>query len=443
MDIPWVEKYRPTRLGDLIGNSQAIEEMRNWAKKWEQGIREKPLILVGKPGCGKSSAALALAREMGWGVIELNASDVRNESQIKRIALMGAINETFTDDGEYISTKHGGRKLIIFDEADNLYEGKDDRGGKKAIVETIKVAKQPIILIGNDYYGILSGTWGKKLKSMCKVIKFRALTPAQMTAVLARICKAEGIKCDKKVLHIIAKKASGDLRAAINDLQALAQGKKVLTMDDLEAVGGRDSRDEIYKAILVTLKSTHYEHAHEILKNVDETPDYLMLWLEENMPYEYKKHEDLVKAYEYLSRADVFLGRVYRRQQYSLWRSAVDLMAAVSIAKEKKYSNRRPYVFPSWLKQMSISKSKRDIRDSLGAKIGKIYHASSKRILEDVLPDFRVIYDNNMDLRALYTHILHLSSNEIAYLTDKKPEHVLKEAEKIKNKIEKGEGGSS
>ncbi len=443
MEIPWVEKYRPKRLGDIIGNSQAIEEMKKWAMSWDRGIREKPLILVGKPGCGKSSAAMALAREMGWGVIELNASDVRNESNIKRIALMGAINETFTDDGEFISSKHGGRKLIIFDEADNLYEGKDDRGGKKAIVETIKVSKQPIILIGNDYYGILSGTWGKKLKSMCRVIKFRALNTLQVTAVLSRICKAEGIKCEKKALHVIAKKASGDLRAAINDLQAVAQGKRVLSVEDVDTIGIRDSRDEIYSAVTVTLKSTHYEHAHDVLKNVDETPDFMLLWIEENMPGEYRKHEDMVRAYEYLSRADVFLGRVYRRQQYSLWKSAVDMLAAVSVAKDEKYKGRAMYSFPSWLRMMSKSKERRGIRDSLGTKIGTIYHTSSRRVLEDVLPDFRVIYEHNSELRALYTHILHLNSSEIEYLTDIAPDTVLKEAQKIKEKIEKGEGGSA
>ncbi len=443
MEIPWVEKYRPKRLADLVGNTEVINEMRKWARNWERGIREKPLILVGKPGCGKSSAAMALVKEMGWGVIELNASDVRNESQIRRIAMMGAINETFTDTGEYISSKHGGRKLIIFDEADNLYEGKDDRGGKKAIVETIKVSKQPIILIGNDYYGILSGTWGKKLKSMCKVLKFRALMPAQTTMVLSRICKAEGIACDKKALHVIAKKASGDLRAAINDLEALAKGKKVLKIEDVYSIGLRDSKDEIYKAVLVTLKSTHYEHALDLLRNVDETPDFIMLWLEENLPYEYRKPEDLVRGYEYLSKADVFLGRVFRRQQYSLWRNATDMMAAVSVAKKEKYANRNVYRFPSWLRVMSTTKEKRKIRNSVGSKVGLIYHASSKRILEDVLPDFRVIYENVPELRALYTYLLHFNSSEIAYLTDENSEEILKESQKIKNEIEKGEGGSS
>ncbi len=438
MGVPWVEKYRPKSLSEIVGNAPAIAEMKRWAMEWDRGNKQKPLILVGKPGCGKTSAAKALANDMHWGVIELNASDVRNEANIKRIAMVGAVNETFTDEGEFLSTKRGGRKLIIFDEADNLYEGKDDRGGKRAIVETIRVTKQPIILIGNDYYSIVSGTWGMKLRSMCKVIKFRSLTPLQMVKVLGRICMAEGIRCQKEALKHIAEMAGGDLRAAINDLQALAEGKEKLTVEDVHAVSWRDEKEEIYKATLVTLRSMHFKHAKDVIRNIDETPDFLLLWIEENMPYEYTKAQDLVRGYEYLSRADVYLGRVMRRQQYALWSYALDNLAAVSVAKDKKY-DKHPRVlnFPSWLRNMSRSRRAREVRDSVSAKIGRIYHSSPLRVKEDILPEFRVIYDNNPELRALYTHILHFSTDEIEYLTDKDPEEVLSEAKKIKGKLEK------
>ena len=444
MDIPWVEKYRPRSLRDIVGNNQAIAQMKKWAMEWDKGNPQKPLILVGKPGCGKTSAARALANDMKWGVIELNASDVRNEKNIKRIAMVGAVNETFTDDGKFISSKFGGRKLIIFDEADNLYEGKDDRGGKKAIVETIKVAKQPIILIGNDYYGILSGAWGKKLKSMCTVVKFRALTPAQMVKVLERICHAEGIMCEKEALRTIASRAGGDLRAAINDLQAVAEGKKVLKLGDVKTVGYRDVKNEIYKTVLKVLHCEELNRARNFIINTDETPDYIMLWLEENMPLEYTRTEDMVRAYEYLSKADVYLGRVVRRQQYSLWSYATDMLSAVSVAKEKKYERHPRYVFPSWLRVMSTSKERRDTRESIGIKLGVIHHTSSQRVKEDILPYFRVLYDKNRELRALYTYLLHFEDKEISFLTDLDVDDILKDAEKIKEKIEKkGEGGSA
>ncbi len=434
MELPWVEKYRPRRFRDIIGNNKAINEIVKWAESWEKGAPQyKALAILGKPGCGKTTVAKVLAEEMGWGVIELNASDIRNEQKIRDIALRGAIYETFTDEGEFVSTKKGGRKLIIFDEADNLYEGvKDgDRGGKKAIVETIKNTRQPIILIGNDEYTMFKGTWGRVLKSMVKVIKFKALTRAQVIKVLKRICMAEGIKCQDRALAYIAGKSGGDLRAAINDLQALAQGKKVLTEDDLGAVGYRDVKNEIYKSTLVVLHTEHLWEAKSALMHLDETPDYVMLWIEENMPLEYTKPEDMVRAYEYLSRADVYLGRVMRRQQYSLWSYAMDMIAAVSVGKDKKYEKHpRKYQFPSWLYRMSGSKKIRGVRDSIGIKLGKIYHTSKNDILDNVLPDFSVLYDRSEGIRNLYTKILHLTEDEISYLTDKDPREILREIKK-------------
>ncbi len=445
MELPWVEKYRPKSLREIVGNNQIIAEMKKWAMEWDKGNIQKPLILVGKPGCGKTTAAKALANDMHWGVIELNASDVRNEENIKRIAMVGAVNETFTDEGEFISSKRGGRKLIIFDEADNLYEGKDDRGGKKAIVETIKVSKQPIILIGNDYYSIVSGTWGAKLRSMCKVLKFRALTNAQMIKILSRICKAEGIVCDRAVLDMIAGKADGDLRAAINDLQAVAQGKKVVKITDVKSIGLRDEKSEIYSATMVTLRTEHFKHAKEIMRNLDETPDFVMLWLEENLPLEYQELDDLVRGYEYISKADVYLGRVMKRQQYALWGYAMDMLAGVSVAKKEKYK-KHPfrYNFPTWLRNMSKSKEARNRRESVSAKVGRIYHTSPGKVKENILPHFRVLYDLNPELRALYTYVLHFDRDEIEYLTKKDAEKILKDAQKIGEEIEKrGEGGSS
>ena len=440
MGIPWVEKYRPRRFRDIIGNNQLINDIVRWAEEWEEGKpKYKALVIVGKPGCGKTTVAKVLAEEMGWGVIELNASDVRNEQRIKDIALRGAVYETFTDEGEFISSKKGGRKLIIFDEADNLYEGvKDgDRGGKKAIVETIRRTKQPIILIGNDYYSIFSGTWGKALKSIVKVIKFRALKRTQIMKILRRICAAEGIKCQEDVLSYIAGRSGGDLRAAINDLQAIAEGKKIVTFEDVKALGYRDVKSEMYGSTLVLLHTEQFWEAKKALSNLDETPDYVMMWIEENMPLEYTKPEDLVRGYEYLSKADVYLGRVMRRQQYALWGYAMDMIAAVSVAKDKKYHEHpRKYKFPSWILYMSRSRAIRNIRNSLGMKIGRIYHTSMKDILENVLPDFRVIYDNDKDFRNFYTNILHLEEDEIAYLTDKDPREILKEAKITKNKKE-------
>ena len=115
MEADWTEKYRPKSLSDLLGNSKAITQLAAWANQWDIGTppKKKAVILVGDPGIGKTSSALALASDMGWVPVEMNASDMRNSASVKNIATRGAIYDTFTSEGDYFSSKEGMRKLII------------------------------------------------------------------------------------------------------------------------------------------------------------------------------------------------------------------------------------------------------------------------------------------------------------------------------------------
>jgi len=411
----WVEKYRPKTLKEVVGNRKAIEQLVQWALEWERKkaseIKKKAAVLDGRPGVGKTSAALALANDFGWDVIELNASDVRNEQQIKKIVTSGVRLQAIGADGKLRK-----RKLIVLDEADNLYEARGkmgDRGGKKAIVEAIKITQQPIILIANDSYQLFSGYYGSILKGLCEIIKFNRLRQNEVIAVLKRICAAEGIKYDYQALKIIAARAMGDLRAAINDLQSVAEGKKFIGVDDVNALGYRDEWKNIYEGVLRILHTESFLAAKDILRKIDEDPDYILLWIEENVPLEYTKPEDLARAYEYISRADVFLGRVFRRQYYGLWRNAMDMIAAVSVAKDKKYEvHPKKYSFPSWLKIMNISKERRESRKKVTLKLGRYLHTSSNNIAEDIVY-YGEIMKRMEKIGVFLTKKLHLSDKEL------------------------------
>ena len=108
MGDDWTELYRPQGLAEVVGNPKVIKDLQQWAISWEEGHPEyKAVVLMGPPGVGKTSAALALARDFNWGVVEMNASDQRNAEAIKRVAVRGSRSETFTDEGEFLSSKDG------------------------------------------------------------------------------------------------------------------------------------------------------------------------------------------------------------------------------------------------------------------------------------------------------------------------------------------------
>ncbi len=415
MNMDWAEKYRPKTLDDVVGNPQATSALRAWAESWEQGSpKKRAAVLIGDPGIGKTSSALALAREFGWGVVEMNASDLRNADAIKSVAKSGALNETFTDSGEYISTKHGGRKLIILDEADNIF-GKEDYGGVAAITQTIRESKQPIILIVNDYYALTRKA--PAIKNLSLEIKFSRIKKTSIVKLLRSICQNEDITVSNPTLSALAEHSAGDVRSAVNDLESLCLGKSKITEKDVTVLGYRDSSINIFKAVTGIFKATSYSKARESAFNLNEDPELLLLWIDENLPLEYKKSEDLASAYYSLSKASIYLGRVRRRQHYKLWGYANDLMTAgVALSKSNPYYGYTRYQFPSWLKNMSKSRGLRALQRSLSEKLSHNLHTSRYVAQTAIFPYFKYLFIHEEDFSVHAIRKMELGGDEIAYI---------------------------
>ncbi|MEM2925324.1 MAG: replication factor C large subunit [Methanocellales archaeon] len=397
--LNWAEKYRPATLDEIIGNNKAIDELKKWAINIEKG--RKAVILYGPPGVGKTSAALALARDMNWDVIELNASDERTAEVIKRCAGEAAKAGTFSG--------VAGKRLIILDEADNIH-GTADRGGAKAIVEVVKESNQPIILIANDLYAL-----SPVLRGLCKAIQFKPIQSREIVSVLRRICEREGIKCDETALLAIAEKCT-DLRSAINDLQAIAQGKDSISIEDV-VVGKRDVKETIFQVLAEIFKGRKLTKPLYAAYSLDESPEDLIHWIDENLPREYK-NEDLKRGFEALSKADIFLGRVKRRQRYALWRFASELMiCGTQNAKSSDYSYKgyTPYSSPTFWRKLAQTKTMREIRDSIAEKIARYCHTSQQYVRSEILPFFRILMSKK-ELAVKISAILQLEEEEIAFL---------------------------
>ena len=381
----YTEKFRPAKLSEIVGQPKALRELLSWFNTWPE--QKKAAILYGRAGVGKTSAVHALSKELNADLIELNASDQRNKDVIERIVGNAAFS----------STLDGSRKIILLDEADNVY-GREDKGGNQAISRIIDKTRNPIILIANEYWEIPPG-----IRNKSKMIEFRTLLPASVKKVLKRVVEEENLRVSDDVLKQIADNANGDLRAALNDLESLT-GE--------EYYNPRDTQPSIFQA-LSSLFRTQSADVRKEFWNVDKEPRETLLWVAENMPLVYAP-EDAARAYYYLSRADVFLGRVMRRQYYKLWGYAMDLMTSgVSVARVDRYHFQR-FRSPSYFAAMARSRKDRTMKKQIHKKIAAKCHCSLKEAEEYVI--MMEVLEKKADRAASLCRFFGLDEDEILYI---------------------------
>ena len=399
----WTETYRPTTLSEVRGNDKARDALKAWAESWPS--HREAVVVHGSPGVGKTSAAHALAADLGWDVIELNASDQRTADVIERIAGEAAMSGTLTGGT-------GGRKLVVLDEADNIH-GNYDRGGAAAITELVKESNQPIVLIANEFYDMSRG-----LRSACREIEFRDVSARSILPVLRDICRREDVEYDDDALEAVAEKNAGDLRGAINDLQALAEVTDRLSAEDV-VTSDRDRTHGVFEFMDDVFKEEDAEGALQSAYDTDETPDDLVNWIEDNLPKDYAGAE-LAAAYGFLARADTWLGRVRATQNYSYWRYATDDMAAgVAAARSGPKGGWTRYGPPSYWRKLGSTRAKRDRRDYVARQIAETSGVSMSTARRDVVPYLAAMthHCSNRELTVAMTAAYELEAEHVAFVT--------------------------
>lgn len=396
MTLPLIEKYRAKTFSEIKGQDIVIQEIKAFFKTFP---RKKALILNGPAGTGKTSLTIALANEYDLEIFELNASDLRNRSSLERVLKPATAQHSLFKGG----------KIILMDEADGITA--TDYGGVGELVALIEKTNFPIIITANDI-------WQRKfslLRQKCKIVNVKELKENVIAGILTDILKQENKQMKKEIISLIAKKSKGDVRSALNDLQSVMNlGEENYTFE----ISEREKQDTIFNVLKKLFQNPVDIDTPKIYDNLNMDMDEITLWIEENIPLEYKG-KALAKAYESLSKADIFKGRIYRHQY---WRFLVYqnffLSAGISSATKLKSDKFISYKRPSRILKIWLANQKYMKKKSIILKYSKFSHMSKRKAMKEyfLLP---------LILNKKIQEKLDFDEKEKAYIEDKKAVMIL------------------
>lgn len=392
----WTEKYRPKKFEELKGQDDAVKKVNFFVNNFKFGKIgrkcKKAMILYGPPGTGKTTLAYVIAKETNSEIFELNASDLRNKEKMKAILRPAIEQKSLIKKG----------KIILVDEVDGI-SGYYDRGGILELLCLLELTTYPIIITANDVWKkILS-----PLRKKSELIQIKEIPYKIIKDLLIDILRKEGKFIDSNILTKIAVNAKGDLRAAINDLQTTAGIKDASGINFDE----RNKEIDIFNALKRVFKGKPENELLNIYDSVNLSIDDIILWVEENIPNEYKG-EELAKAYQRLSKVDLFKGRIYK-QQY--WRFLVyeNILLSYGISASKKdiklgfTSYKKPTrILKIWMNNQRNLKKK-----SIAIKYAASVHIGVKRAMSE-FPIIKNIIKSNLAIQKE----LKLNDEEINYL---------------------------
>lgn len=353
----WSEKYRPKEVSEMVGNEEARAAVVEWFAKWKPGTR--PLLLVGPPGTGKTTMAFLAAKQFGYDMIGLNASDARSKTRINELLrpVLGNVSVM-------------GSPMIFVDEVDGIH-GRGDYGGASALVDILKEPSIPMVLAANDD----SSDKMKAIKKAARTVPFKRVPPRLLMMHLKGILEAEGAKMGPGSLVKTVRRSRGDIRSMINLAQSMITGYSPETEGASGSVGAEEGVAAFFRA-------GSEKEARGILYSMRMDPREKIGLFYSSVITSGLDPKVLARYMGALSEADMLYGRIMRTQNWRLLRYLNDaLMGMHGAGGRVKYSQ---YNLP-WPLLNRIRWDGSKIR-SMSAALGKRLHLSSSAFVTLCLP---------------------------------------------------------
>ncbi|KAI7825988.1 P-loop containing nucleoside triphosphate hydrolase protein [Gamsiella multidivaricata] len=311
----WVDKYRPKKYTDLMGDERVNREVLSWIKEWDQCVfgrrykkhipehkkqhfkepdplgrpDRKILLLTGPPGLGKTTMAHVIAKQAGYNVIEVNASDDRTgasvkgkiESALEIQSILGSDkpNLLIIDEIDGVSSSGGEQSFIkLLIDIATVEAGSSEEKSKATNKRSKKFTKnplmRPIICICNDQYAPVL----RPLRVIAQIYQFKKPSIRSVVNRLQQICEIEHVASDTRAFSVLYEMTEGDMRSCLNTLQFVKnriRESTILTLDTLSkaTIGRKDQSKSLFSVWEELFQAPYARKARGALKVLEEGHD--------------------------------------------------------------------------------------------------------------------------------------------------------------------------
>ncbi|CAH1183179.1 unnamed protein product [Phaedon cochleariae] len=261
--LSWTEKYKPKDIKSIIGQqgeSSNMNKLSKWLKNWyrnqvpeirkkiprpspwaknDDGAYYKAALLSGPPGVGKTTTATLISQELGFDVVEFNASDTRSKRLLHEEVsqLLSTTTIAGFASGEKTTTK---KRVLLMDEVDGM-AGNEDRGGMDELINLIKNTSIPIVCMCNDR----NHQKMRSLVNYCFDLKFSKPRLEQIRGAMLSICFKENIQIPPNALSEIISSTGCDIRQTLNHLSMWSANDKNMSMETVQKETKNAKKDTV------------------------------------------------------------------------------------------------------------------------------------------------------------------------------------------------------